>query len=211
MKRIGITQRVEVVPTYGERRDCLDQRWTQLALELDLLPVPLPNLLGRKTPDVLDSLELDAIVLSGGNSIGVQGYTGGDVAVERDEHESALLTFALSRKIPTLGVCRGLQMINAYFGGNLSPVDGHVATRHPLQVPAGAPDHDLLRSVNSYHNLAIARADLAEVLIPLALDHQGNVEALRHKDARLFGIMWHPEREDPFDSSDLSLLQSILL
>ena len=40
--RVAITQRVEVVASYGERRDCLDQAWTSLLAQAgcDLLPVP---------------------------------------------------------------------------------------------------------------------------------------------------------------------------
>lgn len=43
MKRIGLTQRVQVVPDRGERRDCLDQNWTRLLLSLEMLPLPLVN------------------------------------------------------------------------------------------------------------------------------------------------------------------------
>ena len=46
MKRIGITQRVEVIEAYGERRDCLDQRWQEVASALNCMLLPLPNLPG---------------------------------------------------------------------------------------------------------------------------------------------------------------------
>ncbi len=42
MKKIGLTQRVEVVASYQERRDCLDQSWINLLLELGYTPIPLP-------------------------------------------------------------------------------------------------------------------------------------------------------------------------
>ncbi len=44
MKAVGVTQRVELVADYGERRDCLDQAWTQFLAACGLLPVLLPNL-----------------------------------------------------------------------------------------------------------------------------------------------------------------------
>ena len=44
MKLLGITQRVETVsPPHNERRDCLDQRWWDVAQALGFVPVPLPN------------------------------------------------------------------------------------------------------------------------------------------------------------------------
>ena len=43
MKRIAITQRVEVKPSYGERRDVLDQKWVEFLLSTELWPIPVPN------------------------------------------------------------------------------------------------------------------------------------------------------------------------
>ena len=43
MKAVAITQRVSVVPVYGERRDCLDQAWTKFLAACGLLPVLVPN------------------------------------------------------------------------------------------------------------------------------------------------------------------------
>ena len=47
MKTVAITQRVSVVPEYGERRDCLDQAWPRFITACGLLPLVLPNI-----PDV---------------------------------------------------------------------------------------------------------------------------------------------------------------
>jgi hypothetical protein len=44
MKRLGITQRVENIHSYNERRDCLDQRWAALTFHLGYFPVPLSNI-----------------------------------------------------------------------------------------------------------------------------------------------------------------------
>ena len=63
MKRIGITQRVDFVSSYGERRDALDQQWYTLLLEIDALPVPLPNLPPDLIPEVIQSLKLDGVCL----------------------------------------------------------------------------------------------------------------------------------------------------
>jgi putative glutamine amidotransferase len=208
MKRLGITQRVECVESYKERRDCLDQRWALLAIQLGYLPLPLANIQAEMVPAYIDALGLDAVLLSGGNSIASLIHSADDAAPERDAFESALISEALHRDIPTIAVCRGMQMINMYMGGGLSPITGHVAVRHeimPAEIGLALP-----KTTNSYHDWSIAAGDLATGLIPLAFDGEGNIEAFRHSEKKVLGIMWHPEREQPFNELDLRLIKSYL-
>ena len=208
MKRIGITQRVEQVENYAERRDCLDQRWTELVWQLGYILVPLPNLLSSQVPELLNGLKLDAILLSGGNSIARLDPAASDAAPERDALEEAVLKEALKRDIAVLGVCRGMQMINLCLGGKIIPVKGHVGVPHKLSTIDES--YPLPQTVNSYHNWGISKNGLARDLKPLAVDAGGNIEAFSHVHKQVFGIMWHPERELPFVSSDIELLKRIL-
>lgn len=182
--RIVVTQRVEVVAGYGERRDCLDQQWTVLLEQLSMQCIPIPN---RGRAGVFADLA-DGIILSGGNDLAdLPGGT--NTAPERDALERELVQTCLERGLPVLGVCRGLQFLNGFFGGNLTRIADHAATRHPLQ---GA----FLGPVNSFHNFAIER--LGEGLQPLATAPDGSIEAVRHHHHRLQAVMWHPEREPDF-------------
>jgi gamma-glutamyl-gamma-aminobutyrate hydrolase PuuD len=208
MKRLGITQRVEYVDSYEERRDCLDQRWSELAHQLDYLALPLANIQAEMVPVYMDDLGLDAVLLSGGNTIATLSPSADNAAPERDAFELALIREALKRDIPTIAVCRGMQMINIQMGGHLSPIRGHVAVRHVL-VPAET-DSQLPETTNSYHDWSIAPGDLATGLIPLAFDADGNIEAFRHSEKSVLGIMWHPEREQPFCELDLQLIKSYI-
>lgn len=207
MKRLGITQRVENFHSYGERRDCLDQRWATMALQLGYLPLPLPNLATDRVPKLLDNLQLDGVLLSGGNSIASLEPESEDAAPERDRFESALLDQAIARKLPLIGVCRGMQLINFKLGGRLTPITGHVGERHSL---AQEGDVQIPEVVNSYHNWAIPRDGLAAELTPLAFDSEGNVEAFECAEKNLLGIMWHPEREQPFKTLDVNLFKRYL-
>jgi putative glutamine amidotransferase len=209
MKRLGITQRVDIITAYQERRDCLDQRWTSLALALDFLPIPLPNAHPELASRLIEELRLDAILLSGGNTVAELTPNAADAAPERDQFEHALIDAAISQSLPILGVCRGMQLINLHFGGRLSPVDGHVACRHTLRVEpdfAGmiAPDG------NSYHNWAIAGNQLGAILQPMARDREDHIEAFKHPHQRIAGIMWHPEREQPPRTMDIDLMKRLL-
>lgn len=208
MKIIGISQRVEVINSYHETRDCLDQRWALLAHELNCLVYPIPNLFNQYPDSYLDNISFDAIILSGGGS--VTHVSCGAELNHRDQTEVLLITEGRKRKIPILGICRGMQLINVYFGGQISRVNHHVACYHPLNV---LPEYqDLINHpVNSYHDFGIMRKELAHCLVPIAWDDADYIEGFLHKHERIAGIMWHPERELGFDSKALDLLRKFLL
>ena len=206
-QRIGITQRSMPHPRYDESLQCLDARWSQLLLALEFLPIPLPTLPAQFVPAQLEQLQLDGLILSGGNDIAAIAADSPSASPARDGYEFALLEAAIANDIPVMGVCRGLQLINVFFGGQLVRVSGHAGTRHRLR-PSGHAKAGLsfacpAEEVNSYHDYAIPPDGLGEGLIPLAYDSEGSIEAHTHQTARVLGIMWHPERETPPTDTNL--------
>lgn len=200
-KRVGLTQRVVAHP--AERRDCLDQAWTA-ALEAEgHVPVPLPNAF-RDAGALLDALNIEALVLTGGNDP-LAAPAPADTAAERDRFERGALDWARERTVPVLGVCRGMQMLALTRGGTLRPVDGHVASIHGLRDAApGLPSE-----VNSFHRFSVDR--LGEGQEALARSQDGFVEAMRATDTPAAGVMWHPERPPfPSPSGPLALLERLL-
>lgn len=181
--RVVITQRVDVVAPYGERRDALDQAWPEALGRLIGAPVqllPLPNSAGDAA-----ALSPDVLVLSGGNDIGA--------AAERDATERSALAYARNAGIPVLGVCRGFQMIQHCCGGALGRVEHHAGRPHDISavsVHAGPP----VLTVNSFHDHGIAATALVPELEALYVHADGTVEAARHRMYPWLGIMWHPER-----------------
>lgn len=211
MLKLGLTQHVEIISSYNERRDCLDQNWYKLAEECGFLPIPLPNL-GQNEKAIyhyLNSLSLDAIILSGGNSLAFLDPFAADCAAERDAFEFATISYCIKVGIPLLGICRGMQIINHFWGGQLTPVSNHAGTRHALNI-----DHAfkkiLTTSVNSFHNWGIQEDQLAKTLIPIARDEQNHIEAFHHQQYRIAGIMWHPERENNLRHEDALLIDRFL-
>jgi putative glutamine amidotransferase len=201
MIRVGITQRVEVIDEYEERRDCLDQRWGPLLRSLGYLPIPLFNTI-EDVGTYVGDLELDAIILTGGNDLQhVEGGT--NIAPERDGFEAVLIETALTEELPVLGVCRGAQHLNIHFGGSVSKVEGHVATEHQLRV-TNSPLTNIPEtlSVNSYHNYGIKESDIASELQIAALTEDNSIEWATHKSHPITAIMWHPER--PPDQSRIN-------
>lgn len=190
-RRIGVTQRVEVLSQRGERRDTVDQAWVPLLEGLGFVPVLLSNR-HRDPAGYTTSLELDALLLSGGNDIADQGEST-SVAPERDETERKLLRWAAQRMVPVLGVCRGFQMMNVHLGGRLVRAQGHVGTVHATR--ALCDDGRLPAGVNSSHDWAITRETLAGELDPLAVAEDDTIEFAHHRRLPWLGIMWHPERK----------------
>ncbi|WP_122082594.1 type 1 glutamine amidotransferase [Vibrio coralliirubri] len=209
MKRIGLTQRVDIIASYGERRDALDQRWYDLLLELGMLPIPLPNLSPQNATYFIDKLEIDGIILTGGNSISVSEKVGHDNAPERDIFEITIIDYAINNNLPVLGICRGMQVINHYFGGTLKEIDGHIAKRHVINTMTD--DFELPKIVNSFHSLGIAHENLGLGLKPIAVDEKGNIEAFLYPDKNILGVMWHPEREENYSKFDLNLIKGLFL
>lgn len=207
MQLVGLSQRVDVVKGRGERRDALDQRWPPLIAQLGALAVPLPN--GAQSAEtLLDELALDAIVLTGGNDV-AETPGAANVAPERDRLERDLIQLCLARGVPLLGICRGMQMINAALGGRLDRTADHAGVEHPVSVTAPGfwPDP---WTVNSYHDVCIPLAGLAPSLRCLARAENGDVEAFVHAEAKCHGIMWHPERESPVRAEDLAFMAQAL-
>ena len=64
--------------------------------------------------------------------------------------------------------------------------------------------------VNSFHEWGLRPEQLGKQLAALALADDGTVEALAHATRKVAGLMWHPEREEPFSKFDLSLARRFL-
>lgn len=195
--RIALSQRVWI-NAHGERLDALDQRWPALLAQAGLDALAVPNLPAAAS-DWLGRFEVAGILLTGGNDL-VQ--LGGD-APERDATEELLCGWAVERGLPLLGVCRGMQFLQARAGVSLEAVAGHVAARQRIEWETRQEE------VNSYHRFGTRESGSGYLVTGRAAD--GVVKSIRHRERPWLGIMWHPERETPFQVRDLQLLRAHFL
>lgn len=159
--------------------------------------------------------KLDLLILPGGADIEPRRYGAdpspalGKTIPDRDEFDFALLEAALARKLPVMGICRGMQLINVYFGGSLwqdlpseFPVKDivhradNVGTRcHSIGIEPGSRLAAAFGATNvvvsSMHHQAVKR--LAPGFRITARAPDGVVEAIEHESLPVAGVQFHPE------------------
>lgn len=197
MESVLYTQRVEVISSYKERRDCSDQRIPEFIWSCGYLPVPVPNI-PHIADEMAERLHPCGIVLTGGNSLVKYG---GD-APERDETDRVLLVQAINRNIPLYGICRGMQSILDCFGNELVNAEGHTAVRHTVK------GNGKSFNVNSYHNQACLNLT-NDILKVVMKSDDGVIEMIKHSILPIAGTMWHPEREQPFTQESIGFVKGL--
>lgn len=181
------------------------------------IPFLIPPVLGNDTIEGVVA-SLDGVLLTGGEDISPMHYGRpaeagiGRRVPERDEFELKLLRTALARKKPVLAICRGMQLVNVFFGGTLVQDISHApgsidhqglataskwAPSHRIQVHAGSALAGIFSNpetplwVNSFHHQAVDH--IGEGLNVTAHSEDGLIEAMESKDGSVLTLQWHPE------------------
>jgi len=211
---IGIT-------TYGCKKDdnyYLPGSYVHSVRNAGGIPILLPP--GEKSVGIILEL-VDGLIFAGGGDIGPGIYGGNShstiagVDPERDKFELALAEKVLQNSTPTLGICRGSQLLNVATGGKLIEdvpdeigdsiphrVDVGEASEHPVQIEQGSRLAEItgsnVVSVKSKHHQGMRT--VPEVWRISAQAPDGVIEALEHKTHPwMLAVLWHPEisPEDP--------------
>lgn len=140
-----------------------------------------------------------------------------------DQFELDLIRQGSTNNLPILGICRGMQLINIAFGGELiqdigaglhsGTVDNSVMVSHPVTLTLGSRLQSIYSdceiTIRSGHHQAVSR--VGEGLTVTARAADGVVEAIEANEKNwIVGVQWHPE--DPMASqNDLDLLMGAFL
>lgn len=207
---IGITAEVE-----KEHHFVLHHNYVKAVKEAGGLPLILPTGI-EKDIDQLAHM-IDGLVLSGGGDIDPELFDEdphprlGEVTPSRDSFELALVKELLKLDKPIFGICRGLQILNIAFGGNVFQ-DMHTVSAKPLlqhnqKSPANHASHfievkedSLLHKitkidhfkVNSFHHQSAKYVPKALKISAWTSD--GVIEAIESPTRKfVLGVQWHPE------------------
>lgn len=215
--KIGITTWLRPLPTYLGAQTwlyTLGREYVERTQAAGGLPLLLPHL-----ADVEETLDLlDGLVLSGGGDLHPESYgemdegTSSGISLEADRWEIALVRSARKRRLPLLGICRGVQIMAVALGGRLSQEISGRAGHPALDRLAGEAILGLRHEVNLEPTCALAAIYGQTTLQVNTIHHQAVsdagearvvgygagevIEALqaREDDWPALGVQWHPEK-----------------
>lgn len=190
--------RITNAQNYNESRDSIAHDWYAFLINNfpDIDWILLPNIEGEILK-YIKNIDLDGFILSGGEDFGVNS--------SRDKTEILILQYAIDNNKPILGVCRGMQLICNFFGGEILNGNDEFKNNHV------AKNHDIIYknnvyNVNSFHKNEINRITLPPNLTIIATNKIDNsIEAI--SDNNILGLMWHPERSNSSVELNISLIK----
>lgn len=219
---IGVTPQYDV----DTRRIKVEESYFTSIKSAGGIPVLLP--LHNQVADLLSLLKhLDGILFSGGPDVHPKFFQEEtipecrNIIIERDELEINLLPMAMELRLPVLGICRGIQVMNIALGGDIyQDIDAQANLHHFVShyqkakgtVPVhkvNVEPHTLLSEicnknemwVNSFHHQGVR--NVAAGLSVAAKSNDGLVEAITKEDYPFFlAIQWHPE--EMFTTDEIS-------
>lgn len=195
MNKIIITQRIEKLGEHNELRENVDTRLIALVDTLGYVPILIPNNLVN-IKKFINEISPSGIILSGGGDPRKKDL--------RYRTENELIKISLKENIPTIGLCRGAQAINLFFGGKLLKVKNHVRRNH--RIFGKIINKDKIK-VNSYHDYGFYNDTLGKKLNSLANSSDKVIKLFTHNKYKLLGIMWHPERYSKIRDFDKNLIK----
>lgn len=204
---------IGITCSYSENRISLDGDYVSAVERAGGVPIVIPALTSPEAMRIAIS-KIDALIIPGGPGIteGLIGDLPDDLppaSTERSQSDRFALQSANDDTLPVLGICYGMQLINATHGGTIYADvqrDPGVAAHHPRRMDEESILHDVTVEpdtrlaglvptpdpVNSFHVQAVAQ--LGEGFVLTLTSDDGLIEGFESTDGRIVGIQFHPEK-----------------
>ena len=241
--RIGISARLLHHPPAGsglprKPQQILGSEMAQWIMGCGVVALMIPfvdkRFIAERQRPLLDDLvhDLDGLVLQGGTDITPDFYgakpwrEGAETDPVRDEYELDLLRGFIRAGKPVLGICRGCQLINVYFGGTLVqdiPTQWPGAIRHVDHARYDGLTHEVHfvpgsrlsdvygyapQIVTSIHHQCVGALG-RDIVIEARSPVDRVPEAIRHAGYPfVMGVQWHPEFQIPGEAVNAATLDS---
>lgn len=221
MLKIGISSCFEYPnadrPVFGPKTlSYVESDMMRYLARQDVLPILIPDIEEELQHKILE--QVDGFLFQGGTDLAPETYGEKPIGrwkgdAYRDRYELKILDYAISRNKPILGICRGFQLMNVYFGGSLyqdietqlPDANNHRSAElydkvsHPIIFEPNLLLDKLYKDeshpqVNSVHHQAVK--ELGQNLEVYARSEDGLIEAFGYTKApegHIFGVQWHPE------------------
>ena len=150
---------------------------------------------------------INLIIILGGNDLTSIEKKQENIIKEKLSNQA--LMFGIRKKIPILGICGGAQFLAKKYGSRIIKTTGHVGSHNIIWKNKNLllKKIKLPKKVNSYHNYKIIK--LGKRLSLYAYTKDGSVEFFTNKINKIYGIMWHPERNKTISRFDIELLKQM--
>jgi putative glutamine amidotransferase len=200
----------------GFTDDYVNNHYSNSMMKIGVTPIILPVTTDEKIISQYIDL-IDGLILTGGDDINPKLFNEEFLPEtevpdnDRDNFDLTLIKYAFKKKIPILGICRGMQLLNICFNGSLyqdlkynnkiklkhyQSFENPDIPVHKINLTEGSVLNDIFRDelwVNSFHHQGIKK--VGEKLKISAYSTDNLVEGIEYTEDEQFvlGVQWHPE------------------